>query len=421
MLIRNKFSKSTLLLVTGLFLATSCTKDSNSIFDPDWQGDVDPVITQVTPDSRAYAGIGSVTPDGLLPVVIEGNNFGSDKSNILVYFGLSRAEILSLTDNRIEVVPPNDPGEERRIRVVKITAENYSEFPEDRDQHYELRSIFVPFPGFEAADEPQSITTGFNGELYAANVLSGVNNGVLTMDLEGERERVVQDANWTYPKIQHGPDQAIYMVRGGNIGDIYRSPADALDDNLLLRMPRPFGGILDIDFDANGWLWAIGSNNLLRVDVSSADNETFAFPGAHRAIRVHDGHIYVASVRAADEISGVWRLPIQADNTPGDPELYVQMPSVNMAVRDIAFTQSDQLILATNTLESVMVYRNNQLEELFPGIIPPGARSFAVSSNDHSQLIISIMGTSIGDVTSTTRVLILEMEQDMAPYYGTYQ
>ena len=420
-------SKLLPLLVAVLFLS-SCTEESNVIFDPDWQGDIDPELSQVNPESRAFAGIGSVTPAGLEPVVIMGDNFGTEESNILVYFGQSRAEILQLSNDQIHVVPPNDPGDDRRIRVVKLSAEKYVEYPDDPEVHYELRSIFTPFPGFESADTPRAVTTGFNGELFAMNVLSNINDGIITLDREGERQQVsAKNEDWLYTRIQHGPDGYIYAVRGGALGVIYRlDPAEGLamgeDEGVVpeayVRLPRGFGGVQDVEFDDNGYLWACGTGNLLRVDVETGDFEQYPLDGDIRTLRVHDGSLYAGIIRS--DQSGVWRVPLLGDNTPGEAELYVAMPSTDKRVRSMAFTAGGDLVMSVNTIESLMIFRNNQLEELYPGIVPPGANDLAVSSQNSSQLLVSIIGTTIGGVTSQTRILMLEMEQEMALMNGTF-
>lgn len=426
---KNYLNTGTLLslLVAVLFLS-SCTEDSNIIFDPDWQGDIDPELSQVNPDSRAYAGIGSVTPSGLEPVIIMGDNFGTDESNILVYFGQSRAEVLQLNNDQIHVVPPNDPGENRRIRVVKLSAEKYAEYPTDPDIHYELRSIFTPFPGFESADTPRAVTTGLNGELFTMNVLSNINNGVITMDLEGERQQVsAKNEDWVYSRIQHGPDGNIYAVRGGAVGVIYRfDPAEGLamgeDEGVVpiafVRLPRGFGGVQDVEFDENGYLWSCGNGNLLRVDVETGAFEQYPLEGDIRTLRAHDGYLYAGIIRS--DQSGVWRIPIMSDNTPGEAELYVAMPSTDKRVRSMAFTAGGDLIMSVNTSESLMIFRNNQLDELYPDIVPPGANDLAVSNQNTRQLLVSIIGTTIDGVTSQTRILTLEMEQEMALINGTF-
>lgn len=422
-------TKKILPLLAVVFFFASCDQDSNSIFDPDWQGDADPVISQVEPPEGAFAGIGSVTPDGLVPVTIVGNHFGTDPSNILVYFGQSRAEIIELRNDLIRVIPPNDPGENRRIRVVKLSAEMYSEFPADMQQHYELRSIFQFFPGFEDADEPQAITTGFEGELYAVNILSGTPNGVIRMDLEGEREQIVNGQGWTYYKLRHGPDGALYKIRGGVIPIIYKTPVGEVLPEVFLGTAPAQGGnrsrIQDIEFDDHGFLWAGGTNgttanaDILRIALDTREVVRFPFTGDIYALRINNDHIYVSVIR--DDKPAIWRLPINADQTLGEEELFLEMPGTSYLVRDMVFTASGDMILATDSKESVMLYRNGELNELYPGVVPPGARDFAISSNNSRQLLVNIIERTVDGVTSQTKIIILEMEREMVPLSGTYQ
>lgn len=414
---RNLISKNLLFLFFGILLTVSCTQDSNTIFDPDYQyEEEDPVIETVIPEQAAYAGIGAVTPQGIEPVIITGDKFGTNPDHIFVYFGQKRAEILELTNNTIKVTPPNEPSDSLAIRVVKLGAEKYVEYPPET-LNYQLHSIFNPYPVFERSDTPRSITTGLNGELYATNFESDINRGIVRVDTEGEGAmvQVAEAADWTYPKMQHGPDGALYMVRGGAIGIIYRSVAssDDLSVTQLVRMARGFGGIQDVEFDKNDWLWATGQNNLLRVNIETGDNEQFPLDGDLRAIRIFNDHIYVAARGnpAQQQVSKIWRLRIKDDHTPDEAEIYLEMPNPDILIRDMVFTAAGDLVLAVNTEESVMVYRNGELEELYPGIVPPDARDFAVSNKDFTQLLVNI---------AEERVIILEMEQEMAPIYGTF-
>jgi hypothetical protein len=416
----NSYSyKTTILsLLAAVLFMGACTEDSNVIFDPDHQyDDADPVITQVIPESSAFAGVGTVTSTGLDPVIINGENFGTDKSQIIVYFGLSRAEIVELRDDVIKVIPPNDPGENRRIRVVKVRAELYSEFPSDPDGQYQLRSIFTPYPGFEDADSPRAITTGFEGELYFMNVESGEIDGIHMSDAEGESMRVsARGESWIYSRIRHGADGNIYAIRS-NVNVVYRvDPSIAIGGgaaptpSVLVQMPRSLQ-LQDIIFDANGYLWGASNDIIIRIDTDAATFEQYPMPGQIRALQVNGNYLYAGMVR--DGQSGVWRIPILGDNTPGEEELYASMPSNDILIRSMAFTAGGDLVMAVNTPESIMIYRNNTVSELYPGIVPAGATTLAVSSSNPRQLLVGIIGTP-------TRIIKLEMEQEMAPFHGTF-
>ena len=426
MLTRYINKTSILSLLAALLFMGACTEDSNIIFDPDHEyDDIDPVVSQVIPERSAFAGVGTVTPTGIEPVIITGQNFGTDKSQIIVYFGTSRAEILSLQDDQILVTPPNDPGEERRIRVVKVRAEKYSEFPEDPEEQYELRQIFTPYPVFEDADTPRAITTGFEGELYAMNVIPDGNDGIIMADVE-EEELVPISAKrepWIYNRIRHGADGNIYAIRI-NVNVVYRVDTsiglggdDAPVPDIFVQLPRALL-LQDIAMGPDGYLWGAANNNIVRINTETGDFTQYPLPGMIRALHVNNGYLYAGMVR--DGRSGVWRVPLLGDNTPGEEEEYAMMPSDDMLVRGMAFTAGGDLVMAVNTIESIMIYRHGQVEELYPGIVPPGATTLAVSSNNTEQLLISIIGTSIGGVSSTTSVLKLEMEQEMDLFYGTF-
>lgn len=421
----------TLIICIGVLFG--CDEESNTIFDPDKEMDPDPVIQQVVPEEEAYAGIGSVTLEGIEPVTIYGENFGADKDRVYVYFGESTAEILELHNDRIVVIPPDDPGEDRRIRVSIIGSEKYA------DVDYGLISIFTIFPGLEEADDPFGITTDSEGILYAANEVSDAYDGVDRFFRDGDREKVIEPENWTYKRLVYGPDEAIYLARGGTIPIIYRFvPGSGEETPEILLGPAPAQGgsrvaVEDFDFDQNGYIWAGGRNHdspqavIMRVDVQNdgVEVEEFSFDADIHAIRVYQDHLYVGAQDYPEEdgdepnISGVWRFAIDGDNQLGEPELFAELDDPEDIVHDIAFTRPGNMVLATSTAESVLIHRNQNLEPLYPGVIPPGATNFAVSSKNPEQLVIGIRETEVEGRSSETKIILLEMATDMVPSYGS--
>ncbi|MBP3193069.1 IPT/TIG domain-containing protein [Natronogracilivirga saccharolytica] len=413
-----------IFLISGILYG--CDDDSNTIFDPDKEMDPDPEIQQVVPENEAFAGVGSVTLEGIEPVVIYGENFGNDKDRVDVYFGESQAEVLELHEDRVIVTPPDDPGEERKIRVSVIGAEKYSEVD------YELVPIFETFPGLEDADEPRGMTTDPDGVLYAANIVSDAFDGVDRFFRDGSSEKIIEPENWSYLRLRHGPDDAIYLLRGGTIPIVYRAE-EGQDSPDVISGPAHGLALQDLDFDSNENLWTGGLNHgdddqdILRIDIYGDPNdpEHFRFEGDIHAIRAYQGDLYVSAQRYEDDDandpnqSGVWRLPIDGNDELGDEELFVEMPDPEEYIRKITFTEAGQLVAATTTAESIYIHRDQELEPLYPGVIPPGAFNFAVSSKDKEQLIVGIQGTTIDGRTSEDKMIILEMNQEMAPFYGS--
>ena len=417
------FLPVTLLVISGLMFG--CDDDSDTIFDPDKEMDPDPEIQQVVPENQAFAGVGSVTLQGIEPVVIYGENFGADKDRVDVYFGESQGDVLELHEDRVVVTPPDDPGEDRKIRVSVIGAEKYSEVD------YELIAIFDTFPGLEDADEPRGLTTDPGGVLYAANIKSESFDGVHRFYRDGSSDEFLEPENWTYRRMRHGPDGAIYLLRGGTIPIVYRAE-EGQDTPDLFSGPAHGMALEDLDFDRNDNLWTGGQNHgdddqdILRIDIYADDDPVhYRFEGDIYAIRAYQGDLYVSAQRYEDDDanepnqSGVWRVPIDGNNDLGEEELFVELSDPEEYIRKITFTEAGQMVAAATMAESIYIYRDQELEPLYPGVIPPGAFNFAVSSKDTEQLIVGIEGTAIDGRESSDKIIILEMNQEMAPFYGS--
>ncbi|MDR0698326.1 MAG: IPT/TIG domain-containing protein [Tannerella sp.] len=97
---------ATAMLCTGLLLFASCReeeKDSSKAHDPSQPV----VLTSFKPDSGRI----------LEMVLLDGENFGTDTSNIRVYFNSKRAVTLSSTGTRILALVPRLPGDTCVVRV----------------------------------------------------------------------------------------------------------------------------------------------------------------------------------------------------------------------------------------------------------------------------------------------------------------
>ena len=89
------------ILTYMVFVSFSCD-DPNSpsdVWDPNDLGKSSPFISSIEPPDSAYAGSQEV--------IIYGGNFGNNKDSTFVYFNTGSAEIISIEESSIIVVPPN--------------------------------------------------------------------------------------------------------------------------------------------------------------------------------------------------------------------------------------------------------------------------------------------------------------------------
>ena len=107
-----KFNYYYQILIYIAFISLSCD-DPNSpsdVWDPDDVGKSSPFISSIEPPDSAYAGSQKVT--------IYGGNFGNNKDSTFVYFNTGSAEIISIEESSIIVVPPNIISDSVIIKVA---------------------------------------------------------------------------------------------------------------------------------------------------------------------------------------------------------------------------------------------------------------------------------------------------------------
>lgn len=95
-----------LLLLCGILSLYSCKDDGESIgkYDPNAPVSVNAVIPET-------GGIQT-------PVVIEGSNFGTDKSKVEVYFNTHKALVINVKNDCIYALVPKSQGGDNEVRVV---------------------------------------------------------------------------------------------------------------------------------------------------------------------------------------------------------------------------------------------------------------------------------------------------------------
>ena len=113
----------------------------SDVWDPNDLGESSPFISNIEPPDRAYAGSQEVT--------IYGGNFGNNKDSTFVYFNTGSAEIISIEESSIIVVPPNIISDSVIIKVAAQGAFSFGVY----DQNYTLHPRILEYGDFDALDE----------------------------------------------------------------------------------------------------------------------------------------------------------------------------------------------------------------------------------------------------------------------------
>ena len=295
-----KFNYYYQILIYIAFISLSCD-DPNSpsdVWDPNDVGRSSPFISSVIPPDSAYAGSQEVT--------IYGENFGYNKDYIFVYFNTSAAEVISVNESSIIVIPPNIISDSV---IIKIAAQGAFSFGEYED-NYILYPRIVEYGDFDALDESIWGLEADNDEnLYVG--LSIFPEGTIDKITPpmGNREYAFISAVLQTPySMRIGPDNNIYYVDGVNPYIIKQDLSTGNPSYAALP-----GIAFDLDFDENGNFYCGGSGQSLykvNIDLTSivaADYTDISI----RAIRVFDGFVYVGvNYSGSDNTNpniGIWR------------------------------------------------------------------------------------------------------------------
>lgn len=96
--------------VFGLVLLAFCSscKDDDKVSEPQFNPSLPVKVTDIAPATGGIA----------LPVVITGNNFGTDKTKVKLYFDNKEAVIITAQNEHLYAVVPKLKGGEHQVRVV---------------------------------------------------------------------------------------------------------------------------------------------------------------------------------------------------------------------------------------------------------------------------------------------------------------
>ena len=400
------------LALSALLLVGCEGQDAFSLYDEDYESNPQPVINEVDPPENYLAGIDAIT--------ILGENFHPDAELNRVFFtdgeDTERGKVLSASEDVLEVRTGDLVSDDVIIRVEVRGAEKFSE-----PYEYELQPAVIRPDGIRSTHEPQSVEIDQQGNIYMALVEGGSNVGIVRIDHEtAEMETIAERGGWTYQTIRMGPDNALYMVRPGDIPIIYRLDVNEdEEENWVFGTPRTD----DIDFDQNGYLWGGGMNEgegddavLVRVD-QQGDYETFPFDADVTALRAYDGGLYAAGSQN-DQLK-VWRFDLDSNSEPGNPEEYFDF-SGEVGVNDwtlhsMIFSDSGELFIGTDGDKAIIEVEpgGTEWQHFYPDVVDPNTLS--LSWMPGSEYLFMAQGESN---VSDGDLLQINMLRDGAPQYG---
>ncbi len=354
------------LLLIGTILFTSLLMGCDSgtapsIYDPNRASLPDPIIEDVSPESRALAGVDEV--------IIMGQNFSTQASENLVYFGADRAEVVEASSTQLRMVAPNSPQPELELRLVVIGAENFS-----NSISYSLEPPFVEFGEVKDFEDVFGIATDLTGNVYISTAAFGIPVGIVQISHEGERSEYISSP-FLWTDITFGPNNDLYGVR--SVRAIFRHQEGSDDFEVYAVIPDNTVRLTSIAVSENGHVWAVGNNKSIYSISPDRTVRDHTFEADVKDVTLFDNYLYIAAVQNDD--SKIWRLKIGSNGVLGDPEEFFDMTTFNGATAfSMIFSASGDLYIGTNATDPVVVVTPDGVgQPLYPGVLNQPARRFA--------------------------------------------
>jgi hypothetical protein len=397
-----------IFLLIGLLFIVSCADDpAPTLMDIPDGGQPAPIITSVTPQDVALAGVTVLT--------ISGSNFATDIENISVTFNGIKGTILSVTNNEIKVRAANVVADTVKIKVASYKSENFSNIV-----NYKLLT----------ASEEYFVFDPNNGQIPYAFIFKNSGDMLVSIDNLGIKkitpEKVLSDyipkgnaQKWDCLKF--GPNFELYGSR--TINAIWNLVEGIAPSSTWVTLTSGTFA-KDIEFDSNNNMWVVGAaNKILKIDQSKVIT-TYTVTGTFRSARVFNNALYIAGTNGATE--GVWKVPILAngDLDIANQELYFDLwiSAPGKLALAITFAADGDLILGTDQDPDplIVVHPSKNSEVLYPGIIKAGKVIYLFWAPTSNSLFFTreVKKDGTGKIILSQTVIRVEMQKPGAIYYG---
>lgn len=403
-----KLIRSQLVLLFGVIVyllgSSGCAEDpQESIWDPNFETDPQPIIERIEPADSAYAAIDEIT--------IYGENFSSNPEYNQVWFDKTKLELISSSTNELKVLAPFIISDNVEVKVIVQTAV----MPSNEKSYKLLEGIgqYYPFSS-EKGEAPYAICYDKEGNLYVSLVINDVGDGVKKITPTGEISEYAprgqaRERNWTGMKF--GPDGHLYASKNNRgVFKLYEGVEVASRPWVITS-----NNVYDFDFDANGNMWAAGKgNNIYNINYLDSTSVDFPFECDAKAIRVFQNHLFVGGLK--DDIQGVWKFNINGEEI-GEGELYFDLTGYDEAgeVRAINFLQNGTMILGTDLDDPILlVTPTKEVSKLYEGNLNPMVYSF---TSGHGKYLLYSRETPLDSDYNATVMKVILFEE-IAPYYG---
>lgn len=414
------FSKQSAKLFISLLLLlfVSCENEpTQSVYVEDPTTKPDPVISSIEPPNSALAGIGQIT--------IKGSNFSPKIEENAVFVGPRAATIISASASELVIQSPNTLGDSLEVKVSVIGAYLFSNVV-----YYDLKSALEKHSNIGFSETMHGITVDKNENLYVSVSRDG---STIARRIDRILPDGTQEKEWgstSFLSASHmriGPGSILYLAR--NTSSLYYIGSGGGSSSLLKALS---GSIYDIDFNAEGSMYAAGNGDNLFLVQTNGDFETVAdYASTYvKGVRVYNGYVYVAGTDLTDSTVAVWRNQINSVNSLGPKELVINLTAqlpFRTEIQAITFADDGDMYLSiTNSDDPILiVHPGGSFEPLYPGVLKP-ADALNIQVVDMAWgndifLYINLLTQfeePDGSLTTVREMYKVNMQKNGAVYYG---
>jgi hypothetical protein len=405
-------SKTILKTLSGLAVLllafTGCNQDTEpSAYNPNISVTATPVITSVSPESSAFAGVTVIT--------ITGQNFSSDISQDYVDFDETSGTILSATPTQITVVPPNLVSDTVKIRVAVQTALKFGYYTDNSGNKklFSLKTATSEYGNFKHAVEfPYAIASDAQGNLYASMTTYSVGSGIVKITPDGVRTTWAPkggETSWT--SLAFGPDGNLYGAR--NMKAIFSIVAGAKSTTFSTAFN---GSIAALDFDNSGNIWAVGTGAYIYSVTSAKVAKAFSLTGSTvtlRAVKVYNNYVYFAG--SFDGVEKIYKASITSSSQIGSVEEVFNFSSsiaTGYSIYSLTFDKNGNMYVGSDYTDPILVVKaDKSFTKLYSGVLYPKAQSFAWGAGSTGNYLYY----SRGRVDTSETVVRVNFGESIAP------
>lgn len=400
------------LLLSLSIAGAGCADDPvDSVYDPSAPVAAAPVVDSIT----VQGGGGLLS--GVSVLNIDGRNFSTDTTVIIVYFDAVRAQLVSATKTRIIAKTPVLVKDSVKVRISIQGAVNFSV-----SRYVNIKAAVATFGGFTSFEEAYGITCDQAGNIYAAMLSSGLGIGLRKITSAGDTSTYSPKGLGidVWSALKMGPGGVIYACR--NQRAMYTISAAGAPPVLFVAGASS-AKYYDLDFDKNKNIWTGGTDTAVYRIKPDKTTKAFAFKqnAAVRSVRVYKDYLYLGG--KVDSVEGVWRAPIDVNGDLSAPfEQYFNLSAQpgytynGVGVFAITFNTDGEMYVGTDGADGVLLVSagGSGASKYYPGLFVAGAQNLVFAWGDGGNLYVTRRANGV----STNALLKINTQKSSAPYYG---